>query len=87
MSRLRREQLCKVGSFSRRLIRTQWQGLVRLDFPVLLDGLSWAAAPENPQINFDPSTGVQGSSRTQTPDFVTRLRYETDQDQLPNNIR
>lgn len=55
------------------------QGLVRLDFPVLLDGLSWAIALENPQINFDPPTGVQGSGRTQTPDFVTRLRYETDQ--------
>ena len=55
------------------------QGLVRLDFPVLIDGLSWAVALENPRINLEIPDGVQGSGRTETPDFVTRLRYERDE--------
>lgn len=55
------------------------QGLVRLDFPLVVEGLSWAVALENPRINLETPVGVQGSGRTETPDFVTRLRFETDE--------
>ncbi|MEM9644995.1 MAG: DcaP family trimeric outer membrane transporter [Planctomycetota bacterium] len=54
------------------------QGLVRLDFPFGWEGVSWAIALENPRINIEVPTGIQGVGRTETPDFVTRLRYELD---------
>ncbi|MCO8122813.1 porin [Stieleria sp. TO1_6] len=54
------------------------QGLVRWTQPILWDGLSLAAALENPRINFEIPSGVQGVGRTESPDVIARLRYEQD---------
>ena len=54
------------------------QGLVRWDQPVLIDGLSWAAAIEDPQTVVDDPAQLMGEPRTQSPDFITRLRLERD---------
>lgn len=52
------------------------QGLVRWDQPIFDTGFSIAFALEDPQIIFDPPPQVTGEGRTQTPDFISRLRYE-----------
>lgn len=54
------------------------QGLVRWDQPILMDGLSFAASIEDPRIIVEAPPAVLGEGRTESPDFITRLRYETE---------
>lgn len=54
------------------------QGLVRVTTPLAIDGLSFAVGVENPRITLEVPAGVQGEARTETPDFITNLRFEQD---------
>jgi len=54
------------------------QGLVRWDHPIVDEFLSWAIAVEDPNIIIESSSEVVGSGRTQSPDFITRLRVTPD---------
>ena len=54
------------------------QGLVRWDQPLWDDSLRLAVAVEDPQVFVEVPPGVTGDSRTETPDFISRLRYEQD---------
>lgn len=54
------------------------QGLVRYQAPLAVEGLSLAASIENPRVLIEVPAGVQGSVRTETPDFVARVRFERD---------
>ena len=54
------------------------QGLVRWDQPVLDEGLSVAVALEDPQINIESASLDIGEGRTESPDFITRLRLDRD---------
>ena len=54
------------------------QGLVRWDQPILVDGLTFALAIEDPRIIIEAPPTVLGQGRTESPDFITRLRYESD---------
>lgn len=54
------------------------QGILRLEAPIWMDGLTWAASIENPRISLEIPAGVQGDARTESPDFVSRLRFEQD---------
>lgn len=54
------------------------QGLVRWDQPLWDERLRLAVAVENPEIQIEVPGGVTGDARTESPDFVTRLRYEQD---------
>ncbi len=53
------------------------QGLVRWDQPI---GNGWkvAVAVEDPRVNIIAPTLLPGDARTETPDFISRLRYEQD---------
>ncbi|KAA5541747.1 hypothetical protein FYK55_16115 [Roseiconus nitratireducens] len=54
------------------------QGLVRWDQPLAWDGLSLAVALEDPQIIIDAPPMLTGAGRTESPDFVSRLRLSRD---------
>ena len=54
------------------------QGLVRWDQPILVDGLSLALAVENSEVVIEAPSLVTGVGRSETPDFISRLRYEND---------
>lgn len=54
------------------------QGLVRWTQPLPLEGSSLAVALENPQINVIAPPALPGTGRTETPDFIARLRWEDD---------
>ncbi len=54
------------------------QGLVRLQKQLPLDGFSLAVAVEDPRIDLEIPSGIQGAARTETPDFISHLRYEQD---------
>lgn len=54
------------------------QGLVRWDQPLVDDSLSAGVAVENPDIVVEAPSAVLGSGRTQSPDFITRLRLTPD---------
>lgn len=54
------------------------QGLVRWQRPLWSDNLSFALAVEDPRITIEVPENVNGELRTETPDFVTRLRLEED---------
>jgi hypothetical protein len=51
------------------------QGLVRWEQPIIEDRFSWALGIEDPQITIEVPTLVLGSGRTESPDFVSRLRW------------
>ncbi|MEO1614666.1 MAG: DcaP family trimeric outer membrane transporter [Planctomycetota bacterium] len=53
------------------------QGLLRLELP-LLSGLTWAIALEDPRISIDAPSTIDGTGRTESPDFINRLRFEAD---------
>jgi hypothetical protein len=50
------------------------QAIVRWTQPVLHDDLTLALAAENPQFNIVPPPGINGDSRSPTPDVIARLR-------------
>lgn len=52
------------------------QALVRWDQPLPTGGLTWALAVEDPQIIVVAPPLVTGEGRTQSPDFLSRLRLE-----------
>lgn len=52
------------------------QGHVRWDQPLVEDVLFLAVAVEDPRILIESPGAVPGEGRTETPDFITRLRYE-----------
>lgn len=52
------------------------QGLVRWDQPLWFDGLSVAFGIEDPRILIEAPTLVVGEARTESPDFIMRLRSE-----------
>jgi hypothetical protein len=52
------------------------QGLARWDQPLVEDVLFLGAAVEDPQILIENPVGIPGEGRTESPDFITRLRYE-----------
>lgn len=54
------------------------QGLVRVTMPLAIDGVSFAVGVENPRISLEIPAGLQGEARTETPDFITNLRFEQD---------
>lgn len=54
------------------------QGLVRIDVPLFLDGLTCAVALEDPQVIIEASEPIDGEARTQSPDFLSRIRLERD---------
>ncbi len=54
------------------------QGLVRWEQPVVDDFLLWAVAVENPDILIEAPSAITGSGRTESPDFITRLRLTPD---------
>ncbi|MEX2357620.1 MAG: DcaP family trimeric outer membrane transporter, partial [Pirellulaceae bacterium] len=54
------------------------QGLVRWDQPLWIDSLSLAIAVEDPRIIVEAPSLVSGEGRTESPDFITRLRSEHD---------
>lgn len=54
------------------------QGLVRWTQPFLFDGLSVALAVEDPRVTVEAPPALPGEGRSQTPDFVTRLRLQQD---------
>ena len=54
------------------------QGLVRWDQPLVDDFLFWAVAVENPDIMIEAPSAVTGMGRTESPDFITRLRLTPD---------
>lgn len=54
------------------------QGLVRWTQPFLWDGLTVAVAVEDPRVTIEAPPTLPGEGRSQTPDFVTRLRVERD---------
>jgi hypothetical protein len=54
------------------------QGLVRWDQPLVEDVVFLAAAVEDPQILVENPGAIPGEGRTESPDFITRLRYEQD---------
>ncbi len=54
------------------------QGLLRWQRPLWTDSLSFALAVEDPRITIEVPENVNGELRTETPDFVTRLRLEED---------
>lgn len=54
------------------------QALVRWDQPVLIDGLTLGVAIEDPRIIVMAPPLVTGEGRTESPDFVSRVRFERD---------
>ncbi|GAB5401885.1 MAG: DcaP family trimeric outer membrane transporter [Aureliella sp.] len=54
------------------------QGLLRWQSPLWSDRVSLALAVEDPRITIEVPEQVDGELRTETPDFVTRLRLEED---------
>ena len=52
------------------------QALVRWTQPILLDGLSLAVAAEDPRVTVEVPPALSGEARSETPDFITRLRLE-----------
>ncbi|WP_198953766.1 DcaP family trimeric outer membrane transporter [Rhodopirellula sp. MGV] len=52
------------------------QGLVRFDQPLGRSGWSWAASLEDPTIDIEVPTGLSGQPRSESPDFITHLRWE-----------
>jgi hypothetical protein len=54
------------------------QGLVRWDQPLVDDLVFLAASVEDPQILVENPGAIPGEGRTESPDFITRLRYEQD---------
>jgi hypothetical protein len=54
------------------------QGLVRWEQPIFAGGLSAAVALEDPRIMIEAPTQLTGVGRTESPDFITRLRYTRD---------
>lgn len=54
------------------------QGLVRWEQPVWFDDVLVAVALENPRIIVESPPLVTGTGRTESPDFLTRLRWEPD---------
>ncbi len=54
------------------------QGLLRWQSPLWSDSISLALAVEDPRITIEVPEQVNGELRTETPDFVTRLRLEED---------
>ncbi|WP_146390721.1 DcaP family trimeric outer membrane transporter [Allorhodopirellula solitaria] len=53
------------------------QGLVRWDQPIN-NRWSVAVSVENPRVDFITPVLVTGEARTETPDFISRIRYERD---------
>lgn len=51
------------------------QGLVRWDQPLFDGRLKWAIAVENPEFDYVQPSMVQGEGRTESPDFITHLRF------------
>lgn len=58
------------------------QGLIRVEVPFAFDGLMFAASIENPSTTIEAPTQVQGEARTETPDFISRLRFEADRSEF-----
>jgi hypothetical protein len=54
------------------------QGLVRIDQPLFLDGLTWAVALEDPRIIISSDGSLDGIGRTESPDFLSRIRLQRD---------
>ncbi|HEY7532001.1 MAG TPA: DcaP family trimeric outer membrane transporter, partial [Nitrospiraceae bacterium] len=54
------------------------QGLARWDQPIVEDVVFLGAAVEDPQILIENPDAIPGEGRTESPDFITRLRYEQD---------
>lgn len=54
------------------------QGLVRWEQPFADDLMAWAVAVENPEINIEAPLGVMGEGRTESPDFISRIRLMPD---------
>ena len=54
------------------------QGLVRWDQPLIPERLSIAFAIEDPQVRIESPVLVPGTGRTESPDFITRIRLENE---------
>jgi hypothetical protein len=54
------------------------QGLVRWEQPLWDDRFSVGVGIEDPSINIEGSEMVAGDGRTESPDFITRVRYDPD---------
>ncbi len=54
------------------------QGLIRWDQPIFGDAMTVAVAIEDPNIVLTTQTQKKGDGRTESPDFISRLRIEPD---------
>ncbi|MEQ8788307.1 MAG: DcaP family trimeric outer membrane transporter [Pirellulaceae bacterium] len=54
------------------------RGLVRYEAPLWIEGLTWAASVEDPREILSLPPGVTGRDITETPDFLARVRHQSD---------